>query len=228
MELSRFVYTSLTDDTLVHFSEVPRSIAALSFHYPHIFNVLDAILFGSVIPSKLKESGAIQDKVMQLNLVKIPSQHQNQKYSALLRSFIQEHGFLCIGLFRSKSQHRAPIPYVFLNPASDTIIVEDDHVFIFAPVQADKPGQVESMKDKSCMNVVTSLYNTRIPNLSSSLQNVRADRSGVIQVRRRQSEMGRTRQRSKVVRDRRSSSNVLLKGLESHAATQESSPMSKR
>eukprot|EP00474_Spongospora_subterranea_P011142 CRZ11600.1 hypothetical protein [Spongospora subterranea] len=154
-------------DAKVHFAGAPRPMAALSFHYPQVFNVVRSLLTDSKIMSD-------QDSElrMQLNLVKVPPQFYGVAYPHLMQWFIAEYGFLCIGIFRSKHQRSAPIPYIYTCPRASTIVGKDDHAFVFAPVSQSRPGYVRSVSKESMdMKVVTSLYNSNNANLSSCLQN---------------------------------------------------------
>ncbi|EGC39966.1 hypothetical protein DICPUDRAFT_74464 [Dictyostelium purpureum] len=64
-----------------------------------------------------------------LNQIKVPSQYHGHLYSELFETLIHKN-ILPLGLYRCKEITGAPNPYVFTCPPSDTILHENDLVYI--------------------------------------------------------------------------------------------------
>lgn len=146
----------------VHLAGTPQSMAAMCFHCPHIFHIVNALLFGTPTPGH-------RSWHMQVALVAVPERFGGKPFPELSRWFADVYGFICIGLFRDKKRYGSPIPYIFSNPPPDAVVSKDDHAFVLATVCDKKARAVRGGSGVEDIAVITSLFRDE-STLCSSLQ----------------------------------------------------------
>ncbi|CEO96037.1 Ion transport domain-containing protein [Plasmodiophora brassicae] len=155
-------FSSAAADAKVHLAGTPQSMAAMCFHCPHIFHIVNALLFGTPTPGH-------RSWHMQVALVAVPERFGGKPFPELSRWFADVYGFICIGLFRDKKRYGSPIPYIFSNPPPDAVVSKDDHAFVLATVCDKKARAVRGGSGVEDIAVITSLFRDE-STLCSSLQ----------------------------------------------------------
>ena len=67
-----------------------------------------------------------------LEQMPVPKEYRNKQYSDLFIGLLRDKGVLALGLYRARGTLGAPTPYVFTNPMKETIVCEDDLVYVIA------------------------------------------------------------------------------------------------
>ena len=67
-----------------------------------------------------------------LEQIPVPKEYVNRQYSELFTGLLRESGTLSLGLYRARGTLGSPIPYVFTNPTKETVVHEDDLVYVIS------------------------------------------------------------------------------------------------
>uniref|UniRef100_A0A7S3CZV1 RCK N-terminal domain-containing protein n=1 Tax=Palpitomonas bilix TaxID=652834 RepID=A0A7S3CZV1_9EUKA len=102
-----------------------------SFYNPDIIPVINLLISGLESADGLSEG--VQDTPVTVSQILVPKEFVGKEYGKLLEKLIFDKEMVAVGLYRFgivKGEVLAPQPYVFTNPPKDTLLSEDDRVFV--------------------------------------------------------------------------------------------------